>query len=90
MSDDERRRLYEENVRELDRMNVAAASVVKGLIMELERHGRATYIRLGNAAPRGHTVEYTLVQGDRHLVSAVATALGFRTVTDTRLEVHGA
>ena len=81
--------LFEHNIQQLDKMNVAAGSMVKGLIMELARGDRNSYIRLRNPAPKGHTVEYEFVQGDRSLVGRLGRALGFKTVTDSRLEVHG-
>jgi len=59
--------------------------MVKGLIMELER--RDTYIRLDNPAPGGRMVEYQIVQGVKSLVERVANALGFKTVTDSLLQV---
>ena len=82
--------LFQHNVLQIDQMNVAAGSVVKGLIMELERKNRDTYIRLRNAAPGGHTVEYDFVSGDRRLVRRIARALGFQAVTDSLLEVRSA
>jgi hypothetical protein len=82
--------LFEANVQELNRMNVAAGSMVKGLILELERSGRNTYIRLHNAVAKGHDVDYEFVQGDRSLVGRIARALGFKAVTDTHLEVRSA
>jgi hypothetical protein len=81
--------LFEHNVQQLDRMNVSAGSMVKGLIMELERAGRHTYIRLSNPVVGGHSVDYEFLQGDRSLVGRIGRALGFRAVTDTRLEVRG-
>jgi len=82
--------LFQENTAELNKMQVAAGSMVKGLIMELERNGRATYLRLHDAVPDGHVVNYDLVQGDAKLVERVAKALGFQAVTATRLEVRHA
>ena len=82
--------LFNHNVRQLDRMNVAAAALVKGLIMELRRPGRETFIRLANPAARGHRVDYDMVAGDPALVVAIGEALGFKTVTASMLEVHSA
>lgn len=82
--------LFEDNVRQIDAMHVAAGSMVKGLIMELAKDQRATYIRLRDAAPGGHTVRYDFVQGQRDLVGRVARALGFKAVTDSTLEVRSA
>ncbi|MDQ3698666.1 MAG: N-acetylmuramoyl-L-alanine amidase [Gemmatimonadota bacterium] len=90
MGQDEVDALFQHNVQQINRMNVAAGSMVKGLVMELERNGRATYIRLTNPAGGGHTVDYSVVQGDRSLVGRIARALGFKSVTDSRLEVRSA
>ncbi len=82
--------LFKANTAELNKMNVSAGSMVKGLIMELERDGRATYIRLSDAAPGGHRIAYKMEQGDSSLVARIAKALGFKSVTATRLEVRNA
>jgi N-acetylmuramoyl-L-alanine amidase len=82
--------LFQDNTAELNKMDVAAGSMVKGLIMELERNGRATYLRLHDAEPGGHAIQYDLVQGDASLVGRIAGALGFAAVTPTRLEVRHA
>lgn len=89
MTDQEIEQLFNQNVEQINQMNVAAGSMVKGLIMELERGARKTYIRLGKPTPGGHRVEYEFVQGDRTLVGRVARALGFKTVTESVLEVRG-
>ena len=90
MTEEEIDQLFEHNVQQINTMNVSAGSMVKGLIMELERDDRRTYIRLINPIPGGHAVDYEFVQGDRSLVGRIARALGFKTVTDTRLEVRSA
>ena len=79
--------LFEHNVQQLNQLNVDAGSMVKGLLLELERGDRKTYIRLRNPAQAGHTIEYEFVQGDQSLVGRLARALGFKSVTDSRLEV---
>ena len=81
-------RLFRDNVTQLDAMAPAAGSLVKALLMELERRG--THLRLHDPAPDGHTVAYAFVQGDRRAVARLARALGFATVTDDTLEVHHA
>ena len=80
--------LFAHNVRQLDRLDVAAGSLVKALLMELER--RNMYLRLADAALYGAGVRYEVVQGNRDLVGRLARALGFVTVTDTRLEARHA
>lgn len=90
LSDSDIQQLFLENTATLNKMNVAAGSMIKGLIMELERNGRATYIRLLRPVVGGHVVDYQLVQGDADLVGRVGRALGLAAVTDTRLEVRHA
>ncbi len=75
---------------EIDKMHVPSGSMVKALIMELRREGRDTYIRLHDAAPDGHVVGYEFVRGDPRLVVQLGHALGFKEVTEDRLEVHHA
>ncbi|MDZ7690197.1 MAG: N-acetylmuramoyl-L-alanine amidase [Balneolaceae bacterium] len=90
MSEQEINELFEHNVVELNKMDVAAGSMVKGLIMELERGDRNTYIRLRDAEKDGHVIHYDFQKGDRSLVKRLGTALGFKEVTDSKLEVrHG-
>lgn len=88
MNDVDIEELFRQNADQLTKMNVAAAGLVSALLDELERAGRKTYIRLKNPAPRGHSVDYEFVRGDRRLVSTLANGLGFKSVTKTRLEVH--
>ena len=87
---DEIEKLYEENIAELSKMNRIAASVIKGLLYELQRGDRNTYIKLYSAIRQGHVVYYKMVQGDPELVKRIAGALGFKSVTDNRLEVYNA
>jgi N-acetylmuramoyl-L-alanine amidase-like protein len=82
--------LFQSNASVINAMNVSAGSMVKGLIMELERNNRATYIRLRDPVAGGHAVGYDLVQGDAKLVERIAKALGFKSVTASRLEVRNA
>jgi hypothetical protein len=90
LSDMDIERLFEENVAVINVMNIAAGGMIKGLIMELERNNRSTYIRLRNPVAGGHVVEYDLVQGDPRLVERIGLALGFQVVTGARLEVRHA
>ena len=84
----ERDTLFTWNARQLNRMHLAAGSMVKALLMELER--RHVYLKLGVAAPGAHTVGFELVQGDPHSVARLAQVLGLRATTDRVLEVHRA
>jgi len=80
--------LFAANARRLNRMDVAAGSLVKALLMELER--RDVYLALATPAPDGHAVDYAVVRGDPQRVARIARALGFERVTDRRLEVRRA
>lgn len=82
--------LFEHNIQQINVMNVAAGSMVKGLIMELERGDRDTYIRLRDAVAGGHKVNYDFIKGDPGLVFRIAHAFGFKTVTNDTLEVRNA
>ena len=89
MTPEEDAALWAHNVGEFGKMAVGAGAMVKGLLRELERKERNTYVRLRNAVPGGHRVEYDFVEGDRSFVGKYARALGFKTVTDSVLEVVG-
>ena len=80
--------LFTWNTRQLNRMNVAAGSMVKTLLMELER--RHVYLRLKTTTPGAHIAGYQLVQGDSDEVARLAHALGLTATTDRLLEVRHA
>ena len=80
--------LLARNAHSLNLMDTAAGSLVKALLMELER--RHTYLRLHQPSAGAHAVGYDVIQGDRRHVGLLARALGFKQVTDRLLEVHGA
>ena len=80
--------LFARNVRRLDQMDVAAGSLVKTLLMELER--RQVYLKLEEPAPGAHTIGYAVAQGDAGEVARVARALSIKHVTDRLLEVRHA
>lgn len=82
--------LFVHNVQQINRMNIAAGSMVKGLIMELQRGNRDTYIKLRDAVAGGHKVNYDFVKGDPGLIFRIANAFGFKTVTNDSLEVRNA
>jgi hypothetical protein len=78
--------LFEANVQVILRMNTAAGSMVKGLIQELCRGDRATWIELHTPVPDGHAVSYRFRQGDASLVGRIGRALGL-TIAPDRIEV---
>jgi len=80
--------LFAQNVQRINAMDTAAGSLVKALLMELER--RRTYLRLAEPQPGAHAIGYELVQGDRQAVTRLARALGFGAATDRLLEVRHA
>lgn len=78
--------LFEANVQAILRMNTAAGSMVKGLIQELCRGDRDTYIELHDPVADGHLVSYRFRHGDESLVGRIGRALGL-TITADRIEV---
>lgn len=89
LSKEEIDELFKWNSEQRDKMAVGAGSLVGALLDELERNGK-NYIRLRNPAPGGHTVEYTLVQGKQNMIAPIALFIGFKKVTDSKLEIHNA
>ena len=81
--------LFEANVQAILQLNTAAGSMVKGLIQELCRGDRGTYIELRDPVPGGHSVSYRFREGDESLVGRIGRALGL-TITPTRIEVPSA
>ncbi len=79
--------LFESNCKQIAKMTVAAGSLVKGLLMELER--RDTHIRLGDLNGI-HAIEYNCVRGSKELVEKLGLAFGFENVTDSMLQVRHA
>lgn len=88
MTQQEIDQLFEDNVFEINRLNVASAAMIKGVIQGIESNGPA-YIRLSDAADDGHKVSYTHVEGDQTLVGRVGRSLGV-TVTGDTLETRHA
>ena len=80
--------LFAANARRLNRMEVGAGSLVKALLMSLER--RQVYLRLQEPDEGAYAVGYEVVRGDHRQVALLAHALGFKGVTDRLLEVHHA
>ena len=84
----ERDALFTSNARRLDRMDTAAGSLVKNLLMELER--RRTYLELDTPQTGSHKIDYDMLEGDRDKLVRIAKALGFKRITETELEVADA
>jgi putative chitinase len=79
--------LNQQNIAQIDKMSPGALYMVKSLLIECQRDERNTYLRLHDAQPGGHLVRYDLVRGDPQLVIRIGNALGFKSVTDSTLEV---
>ncbi len=77
--------LFQGNAQRIDAMDVAAGSLVKALLMELER--RRTYLKLAEPKAGAHAIGYEVVQGSAQNVRSLAHALGFEKVNNGRLEV---
>jgi len=90
MIDEEKKKLFENNILEINKMNISAGSMIKNLIMELERDNRNTYIRLHDAVTNGHLIQYDFVEGDADLVIKIANALGFKNASRELLEIRDA
>ncbi len=80
--------LFNDNLLQIDRMNIASGSMVKALIQAIESNG-PTYIRLTDAEQNGHKVGYQVVDGDDSLLSTMASALGLN-LSDSTIEVRHA
>ena len=83
-----RDRLFQENIREINALDIDSGSLVKTFLMELER--RKVFIQLRDAAPQGHAIGYHVLQGDPSVFGRLARALGLLTTADGRLEVRHA
>ena len=90
LTDQEKDQLFEANVKELNKMDIGAGSLVKALIKELEDRERNTYIRLHDADPGGFVIMYDLAQGSADKVLSVGRSLRFKSVSASRLEVFSA
>ena len=67
--------LFEANALVLDQMDIEAGSMVKAVILGIEKNGPA-YIRLRDPVVGGRKVSFDHVQGDETLVGRVGRALG--------------
>jgi len=86
LSDEEIDALFERNIRRIDMLDAAAGSLVKDLLMELER--RNSHVELHTPVPGAHEIGYRLLEGDPETLMRLADWLGFEEATDTMLEVH--
>jgi hypothetical protein len=89
LSKKEKKELFMWNAEQRNEMEIGAGSLVGALIDELVKNAE-TYIRVENPEPDGYTCDYTLVQGRQDIIAPIGIALGFKKVTDNKLEVHNA
>ena len=89
LSKEEKKELFMWNAEQRNKMDIGAGSLVGAVIDELARNAE-TYIRIENPEPDGFTCDYTLVQGRQDIIAPIGIALGFKKVTDNKLEVHNA
>ena len=89
LSKKEKKELFMWNAEQRNEMEVGAGSLVGALIDELIKNAE-TYIRVENPEQDGYTCNYTLVQGKQDFIAPIGMALGFKSVTDSKLEVHNA
>lgn len=75
MRQEEIDKLFNSNMEELNKMNIASGSMVKALLQAIESNG-PSYIRLSNAVVQGHRVSYSVVEGSAETVVKVAALLG--------------
>ena len=85
-SEEQAEALFAANIAQIRKLATGAGSLVKGLIMELER--RNAFIRLADAEDGGHKLRYEFVSGSKSLMKRLASALGIERVTDSHIEVR--
>ena len=85
----EQKELFMWNTEQRNEMEIGAGSLVGALIDELIKNAE-TYIRVENPEQDGYTCSYILVQGKQDFIAPIGMALGFKSVTDSKLEVHNA
>ena len=88
MTEEQKNQLFNHNMEELNKLNVAAGSMIKALLIGIESNG-STYIRLSNAQQSGNKVDYAYMEGDETMVEKIGRALGL-VVSVTSLEVKHA
>jgi len=89
LSTQQKRDLFMWNAEQRNKMDIGAGALVGALIDELARNAE-TYIRIENPVQDGFTCDYSLVQGRKDIIAPLGKALGFKSITDTKLEVYNA
>lgn len=87
MNQAEIKALFAANIQQLNKLNIAAGSMVKTLLQSAENS--QVYLELSDPEEGGHSIGYRLVEGDERVVSALADYLGL-TLAGNRIEVNDA
>ena len=87
LTTEQKKDLFMWNAEQRNKMDIGAGSLVGALIDELAKNAE-TYIRIENPAPNGFTCDYSLVQGKKDIIAPIGNALGFKSVTENKLEVY--
>jgi hypothetical protein len=74
--------LFVDNIKQLNKLNIASASMFKAFIQALEASGNV-YIRLAGAEQGGHSVKFSYVAGDQSMIETLSSALGLLLVGNT-------
>ncbi len=78
--------LYENNIKEINKLNTYSKMIIKALLQGITTNGQA-YIRLSGAIEGGNKVNYTHIEGEKTFIVTIAKAIGL-TVNDTTLETQ--
>jgi hypothetical protein len=79
--------IFIENINQLNKLNIASASMLKALIQALEANCNV-YIRLERAEVGGHSVAFSYVAGDPSMIEKIASALGVAVIGNTLKAKH--
>lgn len=87
MNTEQVKELFNKNMLEINKMDIASGSMIKALIQALESNG-LVYIELSNAESDGHKVNYCHKEGDKSQLIQIASALGLKISLDTLETYH--
>ncbi|NQY35634.1 MAG: hypothetical protein HRT37_11805 [Alteromonadaceae bacterium] len=86
MTQEELNKLYENNIKEVNKLNIGSRQKIKALLQGINNHGEA-YIKLSGAIEGGNKINYTHIEGEKNLVTTIANFVGLK-INDTTLETH--
>lgn len=73
MTNEEIEQLWQDNIKVISKMDTAAGSLIKTVLLTAEKNGPA-YVRLTTFMDK--TVKFKMVEGDDHLIHRCSVALG--------------